>query len=303
MAINRSDLRKHLEPGLNKVFGDEYKRYPDEGLMLYEQENSDRAFEEEQMTAMFGNAHRKDEGDSVRFDTSQETFTARYDHLTYALAFEITEEAIEDNLYTSQGRKYTKGLARSMAHTKNIEAARILNFAFSAGVHAIGDGSALCASDHSTLTAGDQANVFAVSADLNETSLEEALINIQDFRDERGLRIAASGNKLVIPKDLQFVAHRILMSPLRSGTTDNDANAVKDMGIFSDGPAVMNFLTDPDAWFIKTDVPNGFKRFNRVRLQTKMDEDFNTGNLRYKTRERYSHGVSDWRCVFGSQGA
>lgn len=303
MAINRSQLRKHLEPGLNAVFGTEYKQYSDEGRMVYDMENSNRAFEEEQMTTGFANAHQKAEGDSVRFDTAQETYTARYDHLTYALAFEITEEAIEDNLYESLARRYTRALARSMAHTKNIESARLFNFAFSSGVDAIGDGKAMCATDHPTLTGGDQSNRFAVGADLNETSLEEAIINIQDFRDERGLKIAANAVRLIIPNELMFVAHRILQSNLRSGTADNDTNAIRDMGIFAQDPAVMNFLTDPDAWFIKTDVPNGVKRFNRVRLSTKMDEDFNTGNLRYKCRERYSHGVSDWRAIYGSPGA
>lgn len=303
MAINRSNLRKHLEPGLNAIFGETYRQYPDEGRMVYDIEKSSRAFEEEQMSAGFGNAYRKAEGDSVRFDTAQETYTARYDHLTYALAFEITEEAIEDNLYESLSRKYTRALARSHAHTKNIESARLFNFAFSAGVDAIGDGKSMCATDHPTLSGGDQSNRFAVGADLNETSLEEAVIAIQDFRDERGLKVAANASRLIIPNDLMFVAHRILKSGLRSGTTDNDANALKDMGIFAQDPAVMNFLTDPDAWFIKTDVPDGLKRFMRVKLSTKMDEDFNTGNLRYKCRERYSHGVSDWRSVFGSPGS
>lgn len=303
MAINRSQIRKQLEPGLNAIFGATYNQYPDEGLMVYDVENSDRAFEEEQMVAGFANAVRKGEGGSVSFDTSQETYTARYDHLTYALGFEITEEAVEDNLYESQSQRYTRALARSMAHTKNIEGAAILNFGFTAGARAIGDGKALFATDHPTLTAGGQSNTFAVGADLNETSVEDALIQIKDYRDERGLRIAANGVRMVIPTELMFVAERILMSQLRSGTADNDINAIRSMGLFSQDPAVMNFLTDPDAWFIKTDVPNGMKRFNRVRLSTKMDEDFHTGNLLYKCRERYSHGVSDWRGMFGSQGA
>lgn len=302
MAINRSQLRKHLEPGLNAVFGMSYKQYPDQGAMVYDQEKSNRAFEEDQMLSGFGNAYQKAEGDSVRFDSAQETYTSRFDHLTYALAFEITEEAIEDNLYDALGPRYTKALARSMAHTKNIEAAKMFNFAFTAGQYAIGDGEAMCSVSHPTL-AGDRANRFAVGADLNEASLEEAIIAIQDFRDERGLKVAAQAVRLVIPNDLMFVAHRILKSTKRSGTTDNDANALRDMGIFGEDPAVMNFLTDPDAWFIKTDVPNGLKRFQRIKLSTKMDEDFNTGNLRYKARERYSHGISDWRAVFGSPGA
>jgi len=303
MAINRSQLKSHLEPGLNALFGTTYRQYPDEGRMVFDQENSNRAFEEEQMVTGFGNAVKKDEGDSVSFDTAQETWKARYEHLTYALGFEITEEAIEDNLYESLSSRYTKALARSMAHTKNIEGASIFNYGFTAGVRAIGDGKALFATDHPTLTAGNQANTFAVGADLNETSLEDAVIQIKDYRDERGLRIAANAVRLIIPSELQFVAQRILMSQLRSGTSDNDINAIRSMGVFSEDPAVMNFLTDPDAWFIKTDVPNGLKRFNRVRLSTKMDEDFKTGNLLYKCRERYSHGVSDWRSVFGSSGS
>lgn len=303
MAINRSQLRNHLEPGLNAVFGEEYRSYPDEGRGIYDMENSNRAFEEEQLSTGFGNAYKKDEGDSVRFDTAQETYTARYDHLTYALGYEITEEAIEDNLYESLSRRYTRALARSMAHTKNIESAKPFNFAFDAGENAIGDGVAMCATDHPSLDGGDQSNRFSVGQDLNETSLEEAVIAIEDFRDERGLKIAATPMGLVIPNELQFVAHRILKSRLRSGTTDNDTNALRDKSSFSQDPQIMHFLTDPDAWFIKTDVPNGLKRFTRVRLSTKMDEDFNTGNLRYKVRERYSHGISDWRGIFGSPGA
>lgn len=304
MTINRAALRSQLEPGLNAIFGLAYKQYPDEGRMIYELATSQRAFEEDQMMATFDNAHQKDEGDSVRFDDTQETFKARYEHLTYALAFEITEEAIEDNLYEQMGNRYAKELARSMAHTKNIEGAAILNFAFTAGVRAGGDGVALCSASHPTLTGGNRANVFSVGTDLNETALEEAVIAITDYRDERGKRIAANATRLIIPTDLQFVAHRILKSTLRSGTTDNDANAMRDMGIFSQDAAVMRFLTDPDAWFVKTDCPNGLKRFDRVKLQTKMAEpEFNTGNLRYKVRERYSHGFSDWRCIHGSQGA
>jgi hypothetical protein len=303
MAINRSQLRKHLEPGLNGLFGQEYGQYPDEGRDVYEMESSDRAFEEEVMTTGFGNAYEKNEGDSVRFDTAQETYTARWDHKTYALAFEITEEAIEDNLYGQLSRRYTKALARSMSHTKNIESARLFNFAFTAGENAIGDGQAMCSTSHSTLDGGDQSNRFSVGADLNETSLEEAVIAIQDFRDERGLKVAAKPICPIVPNELQFVVHRIMKSVLRSGTSDNDANALRDMQSFAREPKVMHFLTDPDAWFIKTDVPNGLKRMNRVSLSTKMDEDFSTGNLRYKVRERYSHNIGDWRGIFGSPGA
>lgn len=303
MAINRSQIRKQLEPGLNTIFGLAYRQYPDEGMMVYDVENSSRAFEEEQMESGFGNAVRKSEGDSVSFDTAQETFTARYDHLTYALGFEITEEAMEDNLYEAKARKYVKALARSQAHTKNIEAASILNYGFTAGARAIGDGKALFAADHPILTGANQSNTFAVAADLSEQAIEDALIQIQDFRDERGLRIAANGQRLVIPTALQFVAHRILKSNLRVGTSDNDINAMRSMGVMGQEPAIMNFLTDPNAWFIKTDVPNGMKRFNRIPLGTKMSEDPRSGNLLYKSRTRYSHGVSDWRGVFGSPGA
>ena len=303
MAINRSQLRKHMEPGLNLIFGASYKQYADEGKMVFDQEKSNRAFEEEQMVTGFGNAVRKTEGDSVSFDTSQETYTARYNHLTYALGFEITEESIEDNLYESISNRYSKALGRSMIHTKNIEAASIFNFAFTAGQYAIGDGKAMVASDHPTLTGGAQSNTLAVASDLSEAALEEMLIKVKDTRDERGLRIAAMGQRLVIPTELMFVAERILQSNLRVGTADNDLNAMKSMGLLREGPAVMNFLTDPDAWFIKTDVPNGLKRFNRVALSAKMDEDFHTGNLLYKVRERYSHGISDWRAVWGTPGA
>lgn len=303
MAINRSQLMSHLRPGLNALFGTTYNQYPDEGKTVFDQENSNKAFEEEQMVSGFGNAVRKQEGDSVSFDTSQETWKARYENLTYALGYEITEEAVEDNLYESLSTRYTKALARSMAHTKNIEGASVFNYAFTGGARAIGDGKALCDQDHPTLTAGNQSNTPGSASDLNETSLEDAIIAIKDFRDDRGMRIAANAVRLIIPSDLQFVAHRILMTHLQSGTQNNDINALRSMGIFSEEPAVMNFLTDPDAWFIKTDVPNGLKRFNRVRLSTKMHEDFKTGNILYKCRERYSHGVSDWRSVYGNPGA
>lgn len=302
MTINRAQLRKHLEPGLNAMFGLSYKQYPDEGAGVYQTENSVRAFEEEQMNSGFGNAVRKSEGGPVAFDTAQETFTARYNHMTYALAFRITEEAIEDNLYESLSKQYSQALGRSMAHTKNIEAASVLNYGFTAAEHAIGDGKALFATDHPTL-AGDRANTLAVAADLSEASLEDIMIKIRDTRDEKGLRIAAAGKRLVIPPDLMFVAQRILQSKLRSGTSDNDLNALRSMGLLSEAPAVMQFLTDPDAWFVKTDVPNGLKRFHRIALATKMDEDFHTGDLLYKCRERYSHGVSDWRGVWGVAGA
>jgi hypothetical protein len=302
MAINRSKIRKELEPGLNALLGTEYNSYDDVGPRIYEVENSDRAFEEEVMKSYFGNASQKNEGGSVSFDESQETYVARYDHVTYALGFEITEEAMEDNLYRKEASDGVKALARSMAHTKQIETARLFNNAFTAGASAIGDGSAMCASDHSTLS-GDQTNIFAVAQDLNETSLEDAIIQIEDYRDERDLKIAAVAADLIIPNQLQFVAHRLLQSNQRPSTTDNDTNAMRDMNIFNRDPVRMHFLEDPDAWFIKTDVRNGLKRFQRISMSTDMEGEFTTGNMRYKVRDRYSHGISDWRAIFGSPGA
>jgi hypothetical protein len=253
------------------------------------------------MLSGFGTAPVKSEGAGVQYDEAGETYTARYTMETIALAFSITQEAVEDNLYSSLGTRYTKALARSMAHTKQIKAAGVLNNAFSSGVP-IGDGVSLVNASHPTRT-GTQSNVLATPADLNETSIEEMLIQIQDTRDERGLRFANQGIKLIIPKELQFTADRILESTLRSGTADNDVNAMKNMGMLPQGYTVNQFLTDPSAWWIKADCPDGFKYFNRKGISTKMQGDFDTGNQRFLARERYVFGVSDWRCVFGTPGA
>ena len=301
MAISRAQLAKELEPGLNALFGLEYDRYENEHAEIFEEESSDRAFEEEVMLAGFSTAPTKSEGGSISFDDAQETFTARYTHETIALAFSITEEAIEDNLYDRLASRYTKALARSMAQTKQIKAAAILNNAFSSS-NAIGDGVALASASHPTIN-GNQSNILSTASDLNETSLEQALIDIAGFKDERGLKIAVRGTKLIIPKELQFVAERVLNSNLRPGTADNDANAMKNMGMLPEGAVVNHFLTDTDAFFIKTDAPNGFKFFNRSPIKTAMEGDFDTGNMRFKARERYSFGVSDWRCVFATPGA
>ncbi len=302
MAISRAQLAKELEPGLNALFGLEYNRYENEHGEIFEEESSDRAFEEEVMLGGFSTAPVKSEGGSLTYDDAQETYTARYTHETIALAFSITEEAIEDNLYDRLASRYTKALARSMAQTKQIKAAAILNNAFTAGASAIGDGAALCSASHPSLS-GNQTNVLAVAADLNETSLEQMLIDIAGLTDERGLKIAVRGMKLIIPKELQFIAERVLNSNLRSGTADNDNNAMKNMGMIPDGAVVNHFLTDSDAFFIKTDAPNGFKYFNRSPIKTAMEGDFDTGNMRFKARERYSFGVSDWRSVYGTPGA
>ena len=302
MAISRAQLAKELEPGLNALFGLEYNRYENEHAEIFEEESSDRAFEEEVMLGGFSTAPVKNEGQSISFDDAQETYTARYTHETIALAFSITEEAVEDNLYDRLASRYTKALARSMAQTKQIKAAAVLNNAFSTGVSAIGDGAALCSASHPSLS-GNQTNVLAVAADLNETSLEQMLIDVAGMTDERGLKIAVRGMKLIIPKELQFIAERVINSNLRSGTADNDLNATKSMGMLPDGAVVNHFLTDTDAFFIKTDAPNGFKNFNRSSIKTAMEGDFDTGNMRFKARERYSFGVSDWRCVYGTPGA
>ena len=302
MAISRAQLAKELEPGLNALFGLEYDRYEQEHSEIFEEESSDRAFEEEVMLGGFSTAPVKNEGGAITFDDAQETYTARYTHETIALAFSITEEAIEDNLYDRLASRYTKALARSMAQTKQIKAAAILNNAFSTGSSAIGDGAALCSSSHPSLS-GNQRNQLSVASDLNETSLEQMMIDIAGLTDERGLKIAVRGMKLIIPKELQFVAERVIASNLRSGTADNDINAVKSMGMLPEGAVVNHFLTDTDAFFVKTDAPNGFKFFNRSPLKTAMEGDFDTGNMRFKARERYSFGVSDWRCVFGTAGA
>jgi len=300
MAISRAQLAKELEPGLNALFGMEYDRYEGQHAEIYTTESSDRAFEEEVMLSGFGAAPTKAEGSNISYDDANEAYTARYNHETLALAFSITEEAIEDNLYDRLGSRYTKALARSMAHSKQVKAAAVLNNAFTAGASAGGDGVALCASNHPLTNGGTLDNVSA--ADLNETSLEDALINIAGFVDERGLKVALRGVKMIIPRQLQFVAQRILNTELRVGTSDNDINAVKSMGMLPCGYAVNDFLTDPDAFFVLTDAPRGFIHFERTPLSTNMEADFDTGNMRFKARERYSFGFSDPRCVFGSPG-
>ena len=301
MAITRAQLAKELEPGLNALFGLEYDRYEREHSEIFDEERSDRAFEEEVMLAGFSTAPVKAEGAAITFDDAQETYTARYTHETIALAFSITEEAVEDNLYDRLAARYTRALARSMSQTKQVKAASILNNAFSTSFP-VGDGAALCSSAHPAIS-GNQRNQLSTAADLNETSLEQMLIDIAGLTDERGLKIAVRGMKLMIPKELQFVAERVLNSNLRPGTADNDVNAMKSMGMLPDGAVVNHFLTDTDAYFVKTDAPNGFKLFQRTPLRTAMEGDFDTGNMRYKARERYSFGVSDWRCVFGTAGA
>ena len=300
MTISRQNLAKELEPGLKALFGLEYDRYENQHTEIFDTESSDRAFEEEQMLGGFGTAPEKPEGQSVASDDAQETYTARYEMATIALTFSLTEEAVEDNLYGSLSRRYTKALARSMSQTKQIRAASVLNNAFNTS-YPIGDAAALCSAAHPTLS-GNKSNILSTAADLNETSLEQMLIDIAGTTDERGLRIALTGRKLIIPKELQFIAERVINSSLRSGTADNDINAMKSMGMIPDGAVVNNFLTDTDAYFIKTDAPNGFKHFERIAMQTGMEGDFDTGNLRFKARERYTFGVSDWRCVRGTPG-
>jgi hypothetical protein len=301
MAISRAQLVKELEPGLNALFGLEYKNYEQEHLQIYDVESSDRAFEEEVMLSGFGEAPVKTEGAGLAYDTAQEVFTARYTHETIALAFSLTEEAVEDNLYDRLARRYTLALARSMATTKQIKAASVLNGAFTTSIG--GDGVALCSTDHPIIGGPDQKNELATAADLSETSLEQAIIDIQSLVDERNLKIAIQGLKLIIPKELQFTADRIMKSTLRVGTADNDINALKNMGMIPQGYTVNHYLTDPDAWFVKTDAPNGMKMFERVSMKTAFEGDFETGNMRYKARERYSFGFSDWRGIFGSPGA
>ena len=302
MPISRAQLAKELEPGLNALFGMEYGRYENEHAEIFDTESSDRAFEEEGMLTGFGAAPAKNEGGAVNFDSAQESFTSRYTHETIALAFSITEEAIEDNLYDRLASRYTRALARSMAHTKQVKAANVLNNAFNSSFTG-GDGKELCATDHPLSGGGTLANEPSVAADLNETSLEDAMISISGFVDERGLKIALRGMKLIIPPALQFVAERLMASTLRSGTADNDVNALRSMGMLSEGYVINHFLTDTDAFFIKTDAPNGFKHFERAPVRTQMEGDFDTGNMRFKARERYSFGFSDPRCVFGSPGA
>jgi len=302
MAINRAQLVKELEPGLNALFGLEYSNYENEHAEIFDTETSDRAFEEEVMLSGFGEAAVKGEGASITYDDAQEVYTSRYSHETIALAFALTEEAIEDNLYDKLASRYTKALARSMATTKQIKAASILNNAFSSSYPG-GDGKELCATDHPTLSGANLSNELSTPADLSETALEQALIDISAFTDERGLKIAVRGMKLIIPKELQFTADRIMKSTLRVGTADNDINALKNMGMVPQGYTVNHYLTDPEAFFIKTDAPNGLKMFQRVAIKTGMEGDFETGNVRYKARERYSFGWSDPRGIFGSPGA
>ena len=299
MAISRSQLVKELEPGLNALFGLEYNRYENQDKQIFVTETSDRAFEEEVMLSGFAGAPVKQEGAGVVFDQAGETFTARYTHETIALAFAITEEAIEDNLYDRLAARYTRALARSMSNTKQVKAANVLNQAQFTNVLG-GDGVPLISASHPLATGGTFANVLATAADLNETSLEQSLIDIAGFVDERGLRIASQGRKMIIPKELQFTAERLMKSPQRVGTADNDINAIVSMGMIPQGYSVNNFLTDTDAFFILTDVPNGFKHFVRSPIKTAIEGDFDTGNVRFKARERYSFGFSDPRCVFGN---
>ena len=298
MAISRAQLVKELEPGLNALFGLEYKSYANEHAEIFDTESSDRAFEEEVMLSGFANAAVKPEGQGVQFDDAQETFTARYTNETIALAFAITEEAIEDNLYDRLASRYTKALARSMANTKQVKAAAVLNNGFNASF-AGGDGKALFADDHPTI-AGSFRNELQTGSDLNETSLEQALIDIAAMTDERGLKIAARGMKMIIPSELQFTADRLMKSEGRTGTADNDINAIRNMGMIPQGYTVTHFLTNAKKWFVKTDVPNGLKHFVRSPIKTSMEGDFDTGNVRYKARERYVFGFSDPRGIFGS---
>jgi phage major head subunit gpT-like protein len=300
MAISRNQLVKELEPGLNALFGLEYKQYENQSADIYTTESSDRAFEEEVMLSGFAQAQVKPEGSGVVYDNAQETFTARYTNETIALAFAITEEAIEDNLYDRLASRYTKALARSMAQTKQVKSVNPLNNGF--GTFESGDGVSLFNTDHPTI-AGVVSNTLATAADLNETSLEQALIDIAAMTDERGLKIAAKGMKMIIPSALQFTAERLMSSAGRVGTADNDINAIKSMGMIPQGYSVNNYVTDTDAFYIITDVPNGMKHFQRTPLSTKMEGDFDTGNVRYKARERYVFGVSDYRGIFASPGA
>ncbi len=299
MAISRSQLVKELEPGLNALFGLEYSRYENQHAEIFTTETSDRAFEEEVMLSGFASAPTKQEGAGVVFDTAGETFTARYNHETIALAFAITEEAIEDNLYDRLAARYTRALARSMSNTKQVKAANVLNQAQFTAVTG-GDGVPLISNAHPLATGGTFSNVLSVAADLNETSLEQSLIDIAGFVDERGLRIATQGRKMIIPKELQFTAERLMKSPQRTSTADNDINAIVSMGMVPEGYSVNNFLTDTDSFFLMTDVPNGMKHFVRSPIKTAIEGDFDTGNVRFKARERYSFGFSDPRAIFGN---
>ena len=302
MAISRAQLLKELLPGLNALFGLEYARYGEEHKEIYETETSERSFEEETKLSGFSAAPVKNEGSAIAYDNAQEAWTTRYNHETIALGFSITEEAIEDNLYDSLSARYTKGLARAMAYTKQVKAAAVLNNGFSAA-YAGGDGVALFSASHPLVNGGTNSNTPSTQADLNETSLEAAVIQIAAWTDERGLLIAAKPKKLVIPPALQFVATRLLETELRVGTNNNDINALKNNGAIPEGYAINHFLTDNNAWFLTTDVPNGLKHFVRTPLQNSMDGDFDTGNVRYKSRERYSFGWSDPLGVYASSGS
>ena len=302
MAISRAQLLKELLPGLNALFGLEYAKYGEQHKEIYETETSERSFEEETKLSGFNAAPVKNEGAAIAYDNAQEAWTARYNHETIAMGFSITEEAVEDNLYDSLSSRYTKALARGMAYTKQVKSAYVLNNAFTAGV-TYGDGVTLCSTAHPLVSGGVNSNRPATAADLNETSLENAVIQIAAWTDERGLLIAAKPKKLVVPPSLQFVSTRLLETELRVGTADNDINAIKNNGSIPGGYTVNNFLTDPNAWFLLTDVPNGLKHFVRTPLQNSMDGDFDTGNVRYKARERYSFGWSDPLGIWGSSGS
>jgi hypothetical protein len=302
MAISRAQLLKELLPGLNALFGLEYKTYGEEHKEIYEIESSERSFEEETKLSGFSAAPVKNEGQAIAYDNAQEAWTARYNHETIALGFSITEEAVEDNLYDSLSKRYTKALARAMAYTKQVKGASILNNAFNSA-YTGGDGVALCSTAHPIVSGGTNSNTFTTQSDLNETSLEAAVIQIAGWTDERGLLIAAKPRKLVVPPSLMFVAKRLLDTELRVGTTDNDINALKAMGSIPEGYTVNHYLTDTNGWFLMTDVPNGLKMFQRSALANSMDGDFDTGNVRYKSRERYSFGWSDPLGIFGSAGS
>ena len=303
MAISRAQLLKELLPGLNALFGLEYKRYGEEHKEIYETETSERSFEEETKLSGFSAAPVKNEGTAIAYDNAQEAWTARYNHQTIALGFSLTEEAVEDNLYDTLSARYTKALARAMSYTKQVKAAAVLNNGFTGGVNAGGDGVALFSTAHPLVSGGVNSNTQATPTDLNETALENAVIQIAAWTDERGLLIAAQPRKLVVPPNNQFVATRLLETELRTGTADNDINAIKNNGSIPEGYTVNHYLTDPDAYFLTTDVPNGMKHFVRTPLSTSMDGDFDTGNVRYKARERYSFGFSDPLGMFGSPGA
>ena len=301
MAMSRAQLLKELLPGLNALFGLEYKQYGEEHKEIFEQETSERSFEEEVKLSGFAAAPVKNEGSAIAYDNAQEAYTARYNHETIAMGFSITEEAMEDNLYDSLSARYTKALARAMAYTKQVKGANILNRAFDTD-YTFGDGVVLCSTAHPLVSGGTNSNRPTTASDLNETSLESAIIQISNWTDERGLLVAGKPKKLVIPPDLMFIAQRLLQSEGRVGTADNDINAVKSMGVIPGGYSVNHYLNDTNAWFVTTDIPNGLKYFVRTAMSTSMDGDFDTGNARYKARERYSFGVSDALGVFGSPG-